>query len=219
MDDWTLSCRRMEAVDHSPGPTSVREPMEMTGEQLEQFRGYLLLLARSHVDARFHANLEASDIVQQTMLEGFQRREQFRGDCEAQLATWLKQILMNNLADAVRALGRAKRDVKRECRLEAAIGDSFSRAEGWLVADQTSPSQRAANVEQLVHLAGCLSRLPDDQREAVMRHHLQGWTLAELAVHLQRSEGAVAGLLHRGLKQLKQMLSESDGELSRRQPQ
>jgi RNA polymerase sigma-70 factor, ECF subfamily len=68
-------------------------------------------------------------------------------------------------------------------------------------------------------LAACLTRLPDDQREAVMRHHLQGWSLAELAAHLQRSEGAVAGLLHRGLKQLKQMLSESDGELSRRERQ
>ena len=46
MVSWTLSCRRREEVDNSPGPTSVREPMEMTGEQLEQFRGYLLLLAR-----------------------------------------------------------------------------------------------------------------------------------------------------------------------------
>ena len=106
--------------------------------------------------------------------------------------------------------------MKRERPLEAAIGDSFSRAEGWLVADQTSPSQRAANVEQFVQLANCLAKLPDDQREAVMRHHLQGWTLAELAAHLQRSEGAVAGLLHRGLKQLKQMLSASYGELSPR---
>ena len=190
--------------------------MAVTGEQLEQFRGYLLLLARAHIDPRFHVNLEASDIVQQTLLEGFQRREQFRGVSDRQLAIWLKQILLNNLADAVRALGRAKRDVKRERPLEAAIGDSFSRAEGWLAADQTSPSQRAADVEQFVHLAACLARLPDGQREAVMLHHLQGWTLAELAGHLQRSEGAVAGLLHRGLKQLKQMLSETRGESSRR---
>ena len=77
--------------------------MEMTGEQLEQFRGYLLLLARSHIDPRFHVNIEASDIVQQTLLEGFQRREQFQGDCDGQLAQWLKQILVNNVADAVRA--------------------------------------------------------------------------------------------------------------------
>lgn len=183
--------------------------MAITGEDLEKFRGFLLLLARSHIDPRFHARLEASDVVQQTLLEGFQRREQYQGDCEAQLAQWLKQILVHNLADAVRALGRDKRDVRRERPLEAAIGDSFSRVEGFLIADQTSPSQQAANVEQFVHLAACLAKLPDGQREAVMLHHLQGWTLSELAAHLQRSEGAVAGLLHRGLKQLKQMLGEN----------
>ena len=188
------------------------QPTAMTGEQLEQFRGYLQLLARSHIDPRFHPNLDASDIVQQTLLDGFQRREQFRGSSEAQLAQWLKQILVNNLADAVRALGRAKRDIKRERPIEAAIGDSFSRVEGWLASDQTSPSERAANIEQFVQLAACLAKLPEGQREAVMLHHLQGWSLAELAAHLHRSEGAVAGLLHRGLKQLKQMLVETRGE-------
>ncbi len=62
-----------------------------------------------------------------------------------------------------------------------------------------------------MRLAACLAKLPDGQREAVTLHHLQGWTLAELAAHLKRSEGAVAGLLHRGLKQLKQMLGEIQG--------
>ncbi len=183
--------------------------MALTGDQLEQFRGYLLLLARSHIDPRRNAKLEASDLVQQTLLDGFKKREQFRGTCEAQLAEWLKQILVHNLTDAMRALRRDKRDIGRERSLEAAVGDSFSRAEGWLAANQTSPSQRAANVEQFLHLANCLAQLPDGQREAVTLHHLQGWTLAELSTHLNRSESAIAGLLHRGLKQLKIMLNES----------
>src|SRR5262249_6597834 len=48
------------------------------------------------------------------------------------------------------------------------------------------------------------------QREAVVRHHLQGWTLAELAAHLGRSEPAVAGLLHRGLDKLRTLLREEE---------
>ena len=191
------------------------EPLALTGEALERFRGYLLLLARSHIDPRRHTKLEASDLVQQTMLAGFEKREQFRGSCEAELAQWLKQILLHHLADGVRANGREKRDIARERSIEAAIGDSFSRAEGWLAAEQTSPSQQAVNAEQFLQVASCLARLPDGQREAVTLHHLQGWTLAELAAHLERSEGAVAGLLHRGLKQLKQMLDEMQGENSR----
>ena len=191
------------------------EQLAMTGEMIERFRGYLLLLARSHIDPRRHTKLEASHLVQQTMLAGFEKRGQFRGNCEAELAQWLKQILVNQLADAVRAEGRDKRDIARERSIEAVIGDSFSRAEGWLAADHTSPSQQAVNAEQFLQVAACLARLPDGQREAVMLHHLQGWTLAELAAHLHRSEGAVAGLLHRGLKELKHMLGEAHGDASR----
>jgi hypothetical protein len=47
--------------------SSAIKPMAIIDEQLEHFRGYLLLLARSHIDPRFHANLEASDVVQQTL--------------------------------------------------------------------------------------------------------------------------------------------------------
>ncbi len=104
------------------------EQLETTGETIEQFRGYLLLLARSHIDPRHHTKMEASDLVQQTLLAGFEKRGQFRGHSEAELAQWLKQILVNNLADALRADGRDKRNVARERSLEAAIGDSFSRA-------------------------------------------------------------------------------------------
>ena len=39
-------------------------------------------------------------------------------------------------------------------------------------------------------------------------HHLQGLTLSETAVRLGRSEAAVGGLLHRGLKRLHQLLEE-----------
>ena len=43
------------------------------------------------------------------------------------MAAWLRQILANNLANAVRDLGRAKRDVGRERSLEAALDTSSSR--------------------------------------------------------------------------------------------
>src|SRR4051812_11589520 len=95
--------------------------MAMTGEALEPFRSYLLVLARSHIDPRRHNRLEASDLVQQTLLAGFERREQFRGQSEAELAEWLKQTLIHKLADAVRADHRDKRDITRERSLEQAI--------------------------------------------------------------------------------------------------
>jgi RNA polymerase sigma-70 factor (ECF subfamily) len=184
------------------------DPTDPAGRPLEQFRDYLCLLARAHLDGRLRDKLDASDLVQQTLLEAHAKRHQFRGRCEAERAGWLRQMLANNLADAVRALGRAKRDVQRELSLDA-VRDSSARLEAWLAAEQSSPSQQAARNEELLRLAEALTRLPEPQREAVVLHHLQGWTLGRLAARLGRSEPAVAGLLHRGLKRLRELLREA----------
>src|SRR3954469_3425841 len=85
---------------------------------LELFRSYLYLLARSHIGPRHRARLDPSDIVQQTLLQAHQRQAQFRGGSDAELLGWLQQILANQLADAVRGLARAKRDVTRERSLD-----------------------------------------------------------------------------------------------------
>jgi RNA polymerase sigma-70 factor (ECF subfamily) len=98
--------------------------------------------------------------------------------------------------------------VGRERSLEAALEKSSARLEAWLAAEQSSPSESMERNEQLLRLAAALAQLPQDQREAVTLHHLQGWSLAELARHLDRSEAAVAGLLHRGFKKLRDLLHD-----------
>jgi RNA polymerase sigma-70 factor (ECF subfamily) len=98
------------------------------GPAPEDFRAYLLLLARSHLGAA-RGKLDASDVVQQTLLEAHRKRAQFRGTSEAQMAAWLRQMLAYRLTDAFRALARGKRDAGRERSLEAALDESSSRLE------------------------------------------------------------------------------------------
>ncbi len=175
---------------------------------LERFRHYLLLLARLHLGNRLQPKLDASDIVQQTLLEAHQKQAQFRGKTDAELAAWLRQMLACSIADAVRAFHRAKRDVAQERSLAAALDQSSSRLEGWLAAQQSSPSQRAARQEALLQLAEALAQLPDDQRRAVEMKHLQGRSVAEIAGRMGRSETAVGGLLRRGLQRLRELRRE-----------
>jgi RNA polymerase sigma-70 factor (ECF subfamily) len=181
-----------------------------SGSSLENFREYLRLLARLHLDPRLKSKLDPSDVVQQTLLEAYQGLDQFRGQGAAQQAAWLRQILARNLANAVRDLGRAKRDVGRELSLQAALDNSSVRLEAWLAAEQSTPSQQAAHQEELVRLAAALAALPEPQREAIELRHLQGWALADIATELGRSKAAVAGLLHRGLEGLRELLPEGD---------
>ena len=188
-------------MEHEPGAD---------GLAVEAFREYLLLLARLQLGDRARAKVEASDVVQQTLLEAHRRRGQFRGRTAAEMAAWLRRMLACNLADALRALGREKRDVARERSLEQALDESSSRLEGWLIAGQSSPSQRAERAEELVRLADALAALPEAQREALVRHYWQGQTLAAVAAALGRTPAAVAGLLQRGLKTLRSLLTESE---------
>jgi RNA polymerase sigma-70 factor (ECF subfamily) len=174
---------------------------------LERYRAYLLILARMQLAGPLRARMDPSDIVQQTLLEAHARRDQ----CPAALgarSAWLRQVLVNNLRDAARGAHRDKRDVRRETNLEAELADSSARMEGWLAEERSSPSQRLSREEDVLRLAEVLARLPDDQRDAVVLHHLQGRTLSEVAGAMSKSESAVAGLLHRGLKNLRALLEE-----------
>ena len=62
--------------------------------------------------------------------------------------------------------------------------------------------------ERALLLADALATLPDGQREAVVLRHWHGWSLADIACHLDTTTTAVTGLLHRGLKNLRKQLQE-----------
>jgi RNA polymerase sigma-70 factor (ECF subfamily) len=183
---------------------------DRSGAQLEQYRDYLRLLARLQIDPRLKGKLDPSDLVQQTLLRAYQALDQFRGKTGAELAAWLRQIFARTLANAVRDFGRDKRDVGLERSLEAALEASSSRLEAWLATDTPSPSEHAERNEQLLHLATALAELPDLQREALLLRYCQGWAVRDIGQQFGRSRAAVASLLRRGLKQLRENLAASE---------
>ena len=80
--------------------------------------------------------------------------------------------------------------------------------EAWLAKEQESPGEQADRQEQLLRLAVALSQLHDDQRRAIELHHLQDSMLADIAREMGRTEAAVAGLLRRGRKKLRELLED-----------
>jgi RNA polymerase sigma-70 factor (ECF subfamily) len=173
---------------------------------LEGYYDYLLLLVRLQLGGRLRAKVDASDVVQQTLLQAHRARAQYRGQSEAEWRAWLHAILANALLAEARRFSAEARDLARERSLEADLDLSSSRLERLLAANQSSPSERAVRTEDLLHLSQALGQLPADQREAVELHYLKGLPVAEVADHMGRSRPAVAGLLLRGLKKLRQRL-------------
>src|SRR5215831_16029465 len=170
---------------------------ETPGRPLEAFREYLGLLARLQIGAGRRGRLDTSDLVQQTLLKAHENRDQFRGATDAERAAWLRAILANQVRDAYRKLGQEP---------VRSVEETSLRLEAWLAAADLSPSQRLLRNERLLVLAEALAGLPEDQRQALELRHLEGLSVVAVAQRLGRSTSSVAGLLHRGLKSLRETL-------------
>lgn len=181
-----------------------------TESWLVRFRPWLTLVARTQIDQGFQGKFDASDIVQQTLIEAWRSAAQFRGQTEGERIAWLRQILAHVLAHEVRRFGGTlKRDVGHEFSLEKSIEQSSQRLDGILVSAMTSPSQRVAREEQQLLLAETLERLPADYREVLVLRHLEGLSHDEIAQRMGRSPGAVRMLWMRALEELKRQFGIS----------
>ncbi|MBY0522904.1 MAG: sigma-70 family RNA polymerase sigma factor [Gemmataceae bacterium] len=180
--------------------------VDLTGPRVERYREYLRLLARLQLDPRLRGKLDPSDVVQETLIKAQQNLDQFRGTTDGELAAWLRRILANHLIDAGR---KYQREMVLNRSVIETLDESSARLEAWLAADASSPSEQLGRQEQLLSLAQALAQLPEDQRSAIEWHHLKDCSVAEVAALMEKTEAAVAGLLRRGLKKLRELLADA----------
>jgi len=186
---------------------------EALGRLLEQYRGFLLMLAHRYLSERLRRRVDPADIVQLTYLEAKRDLPSFRGETPAEFAGWLRGMLKNNVATAVtRHVTTQKRSVKREIN-PAGQGTANDSVGGWiqqLPGSTTSPSGVVIRQEAVVALLEALHQLPETQAEAIRLRYMEGLPLAEIVERMGKSDTAVAGLLKRGLQKLRTILNTDD---------
>ena len=166
------------------------------GKILEEFRPYLTAIAMAELPDAMLRKLGASDLVQETILNGFENYASFRGSTKEELAGWLRTILLHVLANLQKAYRSQKRDLDLEVPADSQIVNPL----------QESPSHAALTREQWSSLEQALSRLSEESQKVVLLRHRENLTFAEIGVRMGKSEDAARKIWARAIEQLQQKL-------------
>ncbi len=170
-------------------------------------RSYLVVLARGHVEGRLKSKVDASDIVQQTLLEAYRDFARFEGATEGEWLAWLRRALAHNAADFTRRFrGTDKRQAGREISLEQLAPSSSASVN--LPARIDTPSQCLAHKERELQVAAALDQLPAEYREVIQLRNIQRLPFDEVARRLGRSRPATQMLWMRAIRKLQTLVPD-----------
>jgi RNA polymerase sigma-70 factor (ECF subfamily) len=177
---------------------------------LQRFQVYLETLTFIQIDPRLRGKVGWSDIIQKTLIEAWQTLGRIEAMDSEDQKRWLRRMLLNNLKDEIDRFLTAARDVGRERSLEEAADESSFRLRDWLAAEESTPSGELIKQEERLRVLEAISQLPERQREALILQQYHGWTLAQIAEHLECTVNAVAGLHAHGLAKLRTLLADRE---------
>src|ERR1700722_1488203 len=180
-------------------------------ELFGRYDHYLHAIARAQLGRHLRAKCDASDIVQQTLLEAHRDFAGFQGEHEGELLAWLRRILAHNIFNETRRFAARQRDTAREISMDqvrAGVEQSSLALGRGLAASTPSPSKDAARRETAVQLADALSRLPEDYQTVLLLRVFEELPAAEVAERMGRTAGAVRMLQMRALEALREEMAK-----------
>ena len=133
---------------------------------------------------------DTQDLVQETLLQTFNRIEVFEPEREGALQAYLRQAVMNRIRDEIR------RKARRPARVELEENE---------VDRARSPLEEAVGMEEIERYENALARLRPEEREAIILRVELGYTYEEVARLLGKP---TSGAAHKATKRALVRLAE-----------
>jgi RNA polymerase sigma-70 factor (ECF subfamily) len=176
---------------------------------LERHRGRLLRLVGVRLDRRLLARLDASDVVQDVLVEAHQKMNGYLRDRPLPFYPWLRQMAWQRLVKLHQYHRAQKRRVSREEPLAPDLPDeSALELARRLVVSGTGPSGPLLREELRRRVRRALAQLSPRDREVLVLRYLEQLSTQEVAAVLGISEGAVKTRHARALLRLQAALGE-----------
>ena len=160
-------------------------------------------ILRLRMGKELRPKLDSMDLVQDALLSALGGIGDFTYKNEGDFLRWLSRIAQNALRDNLDKLHAAKRDIRKEVRLDnyrSTTGVGFVGIPGAIEA--TTPSVIMSKKEDLDKLEKAIDELKPEYREVIVLTKIEGLSYREIGSRLGKSPDAVRMLVPSAMAEL-----------------
>lgn len=178
---------------------------------LDRHRDSLRRMVDYRLDRRLERRVDASDVVQDVLLEANRRLADYLNDPKMPFHLWLRQLAKDRIIDLHRRHKVAKkRSVDREQPLQAAYNDKSSLdLAGMLKDPELTPAAATIRAELQRRFFDAMESLNEEDREILLMRHQEHLTNSDVATALGLSQPAAGMRYLRALRKLREVLGEA----------
>jgi RNA polymerase sigma-70 factor (ECF subfamily) len=166
------------------------------------------------LDPALARRVDASDIVQDVLLEANRRLNDYLQNPVMPFHLWLRHLAKDRLIDAHRFHRKAqRRSLDREQAIQAPVwaADSSVQLIAQLLDPEKTPATAAVQQELGRRLQAAVAELDDADREVILMRHYEGMGNQEVAASLELTEAAASMRYLRALRRLRESLLGEPG--------
>lgn len=161
---------------------------------------------RLHAGGLVMSRESVGDLAQSVCREVLQSMGKFDYRGEPAFRKWLCEVAMSKIRSRQRRILSDMRNPAKEESLDGGRGSEIDYPD----SPFRSPSQLAIGKEELARVAIVFEKLSEDYQQVITLSRVFGMSHADIAVEMDRSEGAVRVLLHRALVRLAKLMEPEE---------